>query len=157
MGAISSWGMRAPSSRAPLDLRTASANGVAQTSSQINNAAEEFGSSAAATYSMSSGLMRPPTSPSNPVNPASTSSSSISKLTTDPSVSLPMKIRSRTRTVPDSTSAINSGAISPVNLFPGNPTMMYSTGPMVMWSHPRLRVLSGYGSLPLMSSSSSGD
>ena len=108
--------------------RTASA----QTSSQIKRAADEFGSSAAAAYSMSSGLMRPPTSASNEPNPASASSSSISKLTTEPSASLPMKIRSRTRIVSDSTSAINSGAISPVNLFPGKPTMMYSTGPMVM-------------------------
>ena len=47
-----------------------------------------------------------------------------------------MKIRSRIRTVDDSTRAISSGAISPVNLFPGNATMMYSTGPEVMCSHP---------------------
>ena len=47
--------MRAPSSRTPLDLRTASAKRAAQTSSQINSAADEFGSSAAAAYSMSAG------------------------------------------------------------------------------------------------------
>ncbi len=56
-----------------MELRTASAKRVAQTSSQINNAADEFGSNAAATYSMSSGLMSPPTSPSNPPNPAAAS------------------------------------------------------------------------------------
>ena len=36
--------------------------------------------------------------------------------------------------MPDSTRAISSGAIRPVELFPGNLTMMYSTGPMVMCS-----------------------
>ncbi len=36
--------------------------------------------------------------------------------------------------VPDSTRAASSGAISPLNLLPGNPTMMYSTGPIGLTS-----------------------
>ena len=36
------------------------------------------------------------------------------------------------RIVPLSTSLPSSGAISPLNLLPGNPTMMYSTGPIAI-------------------------
>ena len=65
-GSINSCGMRAPSSSTPPESRTASAKGAAHRSSQMSRAADELGSSRSAAYSMSSGLMRPPTSPSRP-------------------------------------------------------------------------------------------
>ena len=68
--------MRDPSSSTAPEARSASTNGVAQTSSQMSSAADEFGSSSAAAYSMSSSLMNPPTSPSSALNSATSSWSS---------------------------------------------------------------------------------
>ena len=70
-GAINRAGIRAPSSRTPLHFaaqpqRTASPRRPPRSS----NAADESGSSAAAAYSMSAGLISPPTSPANRSNPA---------------------------------------------------------------------------------------
>src|SRR3954465_624593 len=54
-----------------------------------------------------------------------------------PSASFVMITRSRMRIVPPSTNLASSGRISPLNLLPGNPTMMYSTGPIAMSSPQR--------------------
>ena len=52
---MTAWGIRAPCSRTPPEARTADANGSAQTSSQISNAADELGSSCEPMNSTSSG------------------------------------------------------------------------------------------------------
>ena len=71
----------------------------------MSRAAEELGSKAAAAYSMSSA----PTETTDlavkgPEIGCWSPSSSTSRATTEPSASLPMKRRSRIRTVPDSVS-----------------------------------------------------
>src|SRR3984957_14103862 len=141
----------------PPASRTASANLVAHTSSQIRSAHELLGSRLAATCATSLSPMRPPTSASIAMNSATPSNSSTSKTTTEPSTSLPMKIRSRTRTVPESTRAFSSGAIFPVNLFPGNPTTRYSTGPIGICGHPYALVRQGYKFLQTAASPRVGD
>ena len=73
---IRSWGMREPSISTPPEFAHRLDERVAHTSSQISRAADEFGSSSAAAYSMSSSLMRPPTSPSRALNRATSSWSS---------------------------------------------------------------------------------
>ena len=94
----------------------------AHTFSQTRTAADEFGSSSSATSIRSSSLKRPPTSMPARSSPAWTfGSSSVSSMATAvPSASLPTNAMSMTRIVPASTSSPIAGAISPLNLLPGN-------------------------------------
>ena len=90
-----SRGIRAPSRITPCALRTASANGAAQLSSQMSSAAEVFGSRLIAACAMSSSLRIPPTSASRPANAASSSTAfHLSTTSTWPGESPLMKVRS---------------------------------------------------------------
>ena len=109
---------------------------VAQTSSQTSRAADEFGSSSSPAAARSSWLSRPIVSGESASNALKTSESrsASSAVPTVPSASFTTNARSMIRIVPASTSSFRAGTISPLNWFPGNATIMYSTGPIDMRS-----------------------